>query len=174
MMKKTMTLTTIMLLSVMSMSAQSLIGTWKSSMPDEHGLTMQFGFTFFPNSDFILRISDDLVDPSIGSWTIAIYVNGTYAQKEDKLHLKFNSNSTLVQMENEVWNDEVLKTFNSRPHAKEAFYEMMGESLQTTKDEFMKLLPFGEMMNIKTLTERQLQVYSEDEKKVFTFVRNGR
>lgn len=140
-------------------------------MPDESGSTIQFCFAFFPNSHFLLRISDDLRDPSIGSWTIAIYVNGSYAQEENKLHMKFNSNSTIVQLENEVWNDEVQKTFNANPSAKEAFDNMMNESLQTTKDEFMKILPFGEMMKIKSLTDKQLEIYADDEEKVFTFVR---
>jgi len=170
MMKKTMMLLAIMLLSVMSMSAQNLIGTWKTTM-DSDGQPIKFYLAFNGQTTLKMKIAVTMNDPEVGSFTIAVNMKGTYSKKGSRLNLHFTPKTAIVKLQNVKWAGNVKAAIESSPEKKKMFDEMLEEQLQSVKNDIVNEIPFGETMIIKTLTSKILEIHSDVDNQTVTFTK---
>lgn len=174
-MKRTLTLLSLMLITAVSMMAQSLNGTWKSMQQDDEGQTINLYMTFASANSLEFKVSAVIDDPEVGSFTIVANMKGTYKRTGNRLTLNVEPKSSTVKMENVNWSPDVKKAINTSPEVKTAFDAMLKEQLENAKGEMTKEVPFGEEMSIKSLTANKLILHSDidDEDLVFTRISVG-
>ncbi len=160
----------VLLLSAMSMSAQSLIGTWSTNLIED-GQRIPCNLTFANEKDLKMKLFLDFSDPDLGNMTFVVNWNGTYTKKSEQLNLNLNPATADVSLEKTKLKDEVKAAINSDPEMKKEFNQMVKQVIQETKKEVIGEGVLDDTMTIKSLTDKTLVLYSAEDKETITFTK---
>lgn len=172
-MKKRVTLLALMLVAVMSISAQSLIGTWKTApTKDKDGDITSWCFIFGQGTQFTLKMTMETSDKEVGDIVFGLTMPGTYKKSGNSVSIKVDPNKSKGKIEKMNFTGEMATLVNESPEMKKTVMDMLQKQVDTelTKS-FADQLPFDGDLEIIKLTSTQLDLKSDDEVMKFTRVK---
>lgn len=162
-----------MLVVAMSIQAQSIVGTWKTTPEkDEVGDLTTWQFTFNQGMKATMRMTLETYDPEVGKIVFAMDMPGTYSLSGKTLDVSFDPSKSTAKVEMTEFTGEMAELFNSSPEMKKAILDMLQKQVDTEmKKNFADHSPFDGAITILKLTATQLELQADDEIMKFTRVR---
>jgi len=160
-----------MLLAAMGMQAQSLMGSWKTTMTDEDDAKMDFYF-IFTQSTLNMKGIVSQFDPEVGTVTVSVTVPCTYTRSGDKLTVKSKPNEAKINIDKMDFIGEIAEMMKKDPELKKMIEEQVKKTMEETKGEIVEEFPQGGKLTIVSLTSTKLTLRDDtDETTSFTKVR---
>ena len=153
-MKKRMIMFALLLMAMVSVQAQSLLGTWKLSDVDG----MKFYQTFSPGQKTTIKIVQDKINDEMGVIEMTVTIPGTYIMKGKTITMNMNTQATDAKFSKMQFNSETEKMFKEMPEMKKHFVDEMQKALEETKKGLKEDLPLGGDMEILSLTNTTLKL----------------
>ena len=169
-MKKRFAIFALMLMAAVGMQAQSLIGTWKTTMNDDDGGQVEM-YVIFNQRTFTIKGVFAESDPEVGSVTGSVTLPGTYTRSGNTLNLKIDPEQADLRLDKIEFTDEVNKTLEEMPEMKKTITGILEQSINEGKADIVKSLSLEGELTIESLTATQLILDDHDEKVTFTRVR---
>ena len=163
----------LMLMAVMSISAQSIIGTWKSATTtDSDGDKQSYAFTFNQGTKCTWALILEMKDPDVGLFEFQLDIPGTYTQKSNMLNVHFDVKKAKGKITRMDLKGELAEAVKGNPEMKKTV-EAMAQQLvdKEIKQGFKDETPFDGDVQIKKLTDTQLQLSDGDDDVQFTRVK---
>ena len=170
-MKKRFAIFALMLMAAVGMQAQSLIGTWKTTMNEDEG-KMDMYFTF-SQSTLTMKGVVTQTDPEVGTITVSVMVPGTYTRNGNTLSIKLKAEEGKVNIDKMDLNEEMTQALKEMPEMKKMLTEGLEKAMNDGKADLIKdLSSVAGDVEIESLTATKLILTDEgDEKITFTRVR---
>lgn len=170
-MKRQITFLALMLLAVMSISAQSLEGTWKTATEtDEDGDKATMFFTFQSGGKLTWRILMAASDKETGNFEMSMIIPGTYVRNGNRLSLRVVPKKATCKVEKVEFLGE-YKELAKDPAMKAKVLDMLQDAMsKEMKKEFAKENPFDGDVTISKLTATELTL-KEDDGDIFVLTR---
>lgn len=150
----------LLLMAAMGMQAQSLNGTWNTTVNND-GQNTDMYFIFSQSSLSIKGVVTQS-EPEVGTFTISILVPGTYTRSGNKLNIKLKPEQGRVNIDKMVLNDELKKILEEMPEMKKELAKGLEQVLSEGKSELVKeFSALSGDMNIESLTATKLILVDE-------------
>ena len=160
---------TCALMAAMTISAQSIQGSWMSPAPfEENDVKGNIYFTF-GNTVELKVIATGKLD-EMGSITFSASIPGTYKQEGKILKLNLDSKRSETKIEKMDFKPEVQQYFDQNPDVKKKLTDGLMPIVTEIRDELAKDLGGNQTLTIKELTATKLILLDEDEPMEFTRV----
>ena len=155
-MKKAMMTIVLLLAVVMGLQAQSLVGTWETTIETEEG-KLTVDVTFEQGNDVIIKARMRIGNGEDGTMLMSVNFPGTYQKDGETLTLNFDSSKGKITIEDAVFPKEVEEMFAEDPEQKETLLKMLQEQVdESLAKEFGDSLPLDGEMTIVKLTATEL------------------
>ena len=150
-------MTIILLLAVvMGLQAQSLVGTWETTIETEEG-KLTVDVTFEQGNDVIIKARMRIGNGEDGTMLMSVNFPGTYQKDGETLTLNFDSSKGKITIEDAVFPKEVEEMFAEDPEQKETLLKMLqGQVDESLAKEFGDSIPLDGDMTIVKLTDTEL------------------
>ena len=156
-------------MAAMTISAQSIQGSWMSPAPfDDNDVQGNIYFTF-GNTVELKVIATGKLD-EMGSITFSASILGTYKQEGKILKLNLDSKRSETKIEKMDFKPEVQQYFDQNPDVKKKLTDGLMPIVTEIRDELAKDLGGNQTLTIKELTATKLILLDEDEPMEFTRV----
>ena len=155
-MKKAMMTIVLLLAVVMGLQAQSLVGTWETTIEsDDSKVTVDV--TFEQGNNVIIQARMKVGSGEDGTMMMSVNFPGTYQKDGETLTLNFDSSKGKITIEDAVFPKEVEDMFAENPEQKETLLKMLQEQVdENLAKEFGDSLPLDGDMTIVKLTATEL------------------
>jgi hypothetical protein len=168
-MKKIATLT-MLLFAVLTTQAQSLIGTWQTSMPVDGGNLPLF-ITF--NADKSLRFEFQIPvnDEDLGFLKFSFLIKGTYTAEGKDLTLYLDKNDAYIDFAEIRWSDTLKAAFAENPELEQTVMDKLKAEMEKQKPKFLSSFDeFDEKeeLNIDEVSATTLVLSDDDQAITFT------
>ena len=167
-MKRTFIFLTLLLTTVLTLSAQSLNGTWRTFFDDQsnpHGYFLYY--TFSGSSSVTVKMTMRANDESVGVLDISVTWKGTYQRSGNTLDIKLEWDKPQSNVDNAVWSKDMALEFHRNPGMEELTRALISEKmLEGIKDQSDFI---SHTYSILDLQQEVLMLKQKDE--VITFVR---
>ena len=170
MMKKRIKLFTLMLVTAMSMQAQSLVGTWNGEpITDEDGAVTTWSFIFNQGSTMSCKFKLEMKDADVGRFVFLVDVPGTYKRSGNELTLNLNpqkAEGKVVEMDP---TGELAQVLKEHPEMKKTVNEMIyNQFSDALKKSLSDQMPLDGDATIVKLTASELVLNDGDDDMRFT------
>ncbi len=159
----------LLLMAMVGVQAQSLLGTWKTTMADDDGEDMECYITFSAGQKMTMKLIQNMSDDDMGVFELTVTIPGTYTMKDKTISLNMNTQRTDVKFTKMKFNSETEQMFKEMPQLKKLFVEELDKAMEKSKDELKGDLPLDGDMTVISLTNTTLKV--ESGKDVMTFTK---
>ena len=146
-------------LVAMSMQAQSLNGTWITTM-EEEGQNMDFYFIFTQRT-LTMKGVVNMSDPEVGDITVSVTVPCTYTRKGNKLNVKTSPQTAKLNIDKMKFTSEIEKAVKDNPDLKKMIEDQMKKAMEESKGEIVDGFPNDGELDIVTLTDTKLALRDE-------------
>ena len=168
---KRLTMMMLLLLAVMSMQAQSLVGTWVTNTEvDEDGDRFTWYAIFQQDGKAALKMLM-WSDIDMATLDFSFTIPGTYKRNGDQLVMTFDSKNTNFKIEKMKFKPETEKMLNENPGMREELNKQIKPIFdqidQDMKKKFANELPFDGNLTIKMLTTNTLELDLDGETLLF-------
>ena len=160
-----------MLMAAIGMQAQSLLGTWKTTV-DEEGQKKDYYLTFAQGT-LNVKVLSPITDPEMGTIVVSAQMPYDYTRSGDLLVMKPKADELKMGIEKMEFTDKVNVALNQNPELKKTVEDEMAKAvmkgLEAFKDQFRIELSVFATMTIRKLTATELVLV--DNEGTTTFVR---
>lgn len=144
----------LMLMAAVGMQAQSLTGTWKTTMTEgEEKMDFYFIFT---QSSMTMKGSVSQFDREVGTIAVSVKVPCTYTHSGNKLNVKTNPDQATLTIDKMDFIGEIAEAMKKSPELKKMIKDQVQKSMQDSKGEIVKEFPQGGELDIVSLTDTKL------------------
>lgn len=144
----------LMLMAAVGMQAQSLTGTWKTTMTEgEEKMDFYFIFT---QSSMTMKGSVSQFDREVGTIAVSVKVPCTYTHSGNKLNVKTNPDQVTLTIDKMDFIGEIAEAMKKSPELKKMIKDQVQKSMQDSKGEIVKEFPQGGELDIISLTDTKL------------------
>ena len=158
-MTKKIFMAALMLISAMSMQAQSLIGKWQTKMAEgDQEINIFFNFT---QTKLDMSIAADMSDPEVGKISVSAQVPCTYTVAGDKLTVKPTSNDVSLNIDKIDFVPEIKAVLDQNPDLKQQLMDQMKTAMNGQKGEILNELPSNGVLTIVSNTGTKLTLRDE-------------
>lgn len=169
-MTKRIAIFALMLMAAVGMQAQSLNGTWKTTMTED-GQKMDFYFIFTQTS-LNMKGVVNMNDPEVGKISVSVNVPCTYTRNSSKLTVKTNPSKAKLNIDKIEFNSEIAAVISQSPEVKKLVETQMKQAMESSKSEIVAGFPQSGQLTILTLTSTKLTLRDETGETInFTKVR---
>ncbi|MCR5679753.1 MAG: lipocalin family protein [Prevotella sp.] len=169
-MTKRIVIFALMLMAAVGMQAQSLNGTWKTTMTED-GQKMDFYF-IFTQSTLNMKGVVSMDDPEVGKIVVSVKVPCTYTRNGNKLNVKTNPGQAKLNIDKMEFTPEIAGAIGQSPELKKMIEDQMKQAMESSKGEIVDGFPSGGELSIVTLTSTKLSLRDETGETIdFTKVR---
>ena len=166
-MKKRMMFLALMLIAALGMQAQSLNGTWKTTLNDDE-IDMDFYLTFAQKALTMKAIIREF-DPEVGHITLSVEIPGTYTCTGNTLKMKTDIKQAKVKIDKLDFVAEIADVLRGSPELKKKVSDELQKEFEKSKEELVSDLPQNSELKIESQTASKLTVRDESgELMVFT------
>ena len=169
-MKKRILLLMVALMTVMGISAQSIVGTWADEPEkDESGQTEQVILNIGQKT-FEMNILVDSSDEETGTVIVSVSLPGTYTCKDSQLVVALDTEHADAKIEKMEFTKEIQAVFDEMPEMKTMIDNKMAEMVtglgKSLKEEYGNSITFDIIE--QTDAKLTLKEENDDEPKTFT------
>ena len=160
-MKKIISLAALLLLAL-SVSAQSILGKWKTTVVED-GEKIPMVITFKDKGVMTISSQTKQSEPEVGTIHISLKVNGTYKQDGNKLFVTLDPKKSRVEVSRIDFNTSMKAMLLVQPEMEQQVIEMMNSELRKHSGELVKEMPLAGDITIKELTDKKLVLTGEED-----------
>lgn len=158
-MKRLTSLLCTLLLTVFSLQAQSLTGTWRTYIDLEESTDGMFWYlTFSDASDAYFRMTMRYSDKETGTFDFSYTMKGSYTYGDNKIHLQFDRNSLKMNLDKVVWNSEIATALFRNAELDKEMKRVVNEALSEGTATLRAELPYDNELSVIDLSENTLMV----------------
>lgn len=137
----------VVLLSASKMSAIDVEGQWVTTMIDDEQ-SVAFTLSFNNGGKLEYRVVVDMKDPEIGSMTIRVEGDGTWALDRDKLTLTSDPKKSTLKLIGLKLSGEMGNQVKGNSEAEKMIRGMIEQQLKSSKTELLSDLPLNKVLNV--------------------------
>ena len=134
-MKKVISIITVLLLSLSSVSAQSIYGTWRGMREADEETSTWMYIAFIEHDNSFAMISQNSGADENVSFDINIRGYGLFSFDGEKLNMMLDGSTTTASLEEVVYSDELQKTFRKNRGMKATMEAEVQKTFRSTKKE---------------------------------------
>ena len=134
-MKKIISLVTVILLSVSSMSAQSIYGTWRGMREADEETSSWMYIAFIEEDNSFAMISQNSFADETVSFDVNVRGYGLFSFDGEKLNMMLDGSKTTASLEEVVYSDELKKRFRQNRGLKATMEAEVQKTFRSTKKE---------------------------------------
>ena len=169
-MKKTLMLLTLLFTTSLSLSAQSLDGTWRCYLDDPDDPNGQFWYyTFSGASKLSWKMTKRFEDEEIGQIDFSFDLPCTYNRTGNTITITPNVNKMTLNIDRTSWKRDILMLFHQNPGLEEQMKAELMKGLEANKAEMAEALGNSYVLTVIDFTENTLMV--KEGESTLTFVR---
>ena len=169
-MTKRLAIFALMLMVAVGMQAQSLNGTWKTTMTEDDQ-EMDFYF-IFTQSTLTMKGIVSQFDPEVGTITVSVQVPGTYTRRANNLTVKTNPRQAKLNIDKMDFVGEIAEAMKQSPEVKKMITDQVQKVMEESKGEIVSGFPQSGDLSIVSLTATKLTLRDDTgETMSFTKVR---
>lgn len=161
-----------MLMAALGMQAQSLLGTWKTTV-DEEGQKKDYYLTFAQGT-LNVKVLSPITDPEIGTIVLSVQLPFTYTRSDDLLVMKCDAEKMTMGIDKMEFVGQVAEAIKQNPELKKMVEDEMAKAvmkgMEASKDFYLQELSNFNTMIIRKLTATELVLVDKDGPTVFTRV----
>ncbi len=167
-MKKRMIIITLLLMTMVNIQAQSLLGTWKTTMTVD-GDVMMCNLSFSAGQKTTLKMEQVMNFDEMGVFELTITFPGTYIMKDKTITMNLNTQSFDCKFTKMQFGSEFEKMFKEMPELRKMCDDELNKALEEVKKNLRGGVPIDGDMEILSLTNTILKLQTGDD--VLTFER---
>lgn len=137
----------VLVMSATKMSAIDLEGQWVTTMIDDEQ-SVAFTLSFNDGGKLEYRVVVDLKDPEIGSMTIRVDGDGTWALDRDQLNLTSDPKKSTLKLIGLKLSGEMGDQVKDSPEAEKMIRGMIEQQLKSSKAELLSDLPLNKALTV--------------------------
>ena len=158
---KKILLVLVLVLSATKMSAIDLEGQWVTTMIDEEQ-SVAFTLSFNDGGKLEYRVVVDMKDPEVGSMTIRVEGDGTWALDRDQLTLTCDPKKSTLKLIGMKLSGEMGDQVKGNPEAEKMIRGMIEQQLKSSKTEMLSDLPLNTVLTVANQTGDKLFLQKGD------------
>ena len=158
-MTKRIALFALLLVAAMGLQAQSIVGTWKTSMMDD-GQKMDFYFVF-TQSTLTMKGTMTQHDPEVGTITVSVKVPGTYTRSGNTLNVKTAPSQAKLSIDKMDFVGELAQLMKQSPEMKKMLEDQVQKAMEGSKGEIVSGFPKSGQITIVQNTGTKLLLRDE-------------
>ena len=163
-------LLTLLLATSLSLSAQSLDGTWRCYLDDPENPNGQFWYyTFSGSSKLLWKMTTRYEDAEIGQIDFSYEIPCTYSRTGNTFNIVPDTNKMRLNIDRTSWKRDVLMMFHQNPGMEDQIKAELMKSLEEGKKDMAETLGGSYVLTVIDFTENTLMV--KDDESTLTFVR---
>ncbi len=161
-MKKYLLLIAVMLMTSLSLQAQSLDGYWMT-VEKEDNVAMSVVLYFNGQDNIVQSIYCEIPDESVGTIGVAYVAQDIpFQRKGNTLTMNFDANKLLVLIRKTAWNDQVKQKIADNPALEDQLKQAYMNGFQQQKFGMAEAMLHGDI-KIVGITETKLSLEFDDE-----------
>lgn len=161
-MKKYLLSIAVMLMTSLSLQAQSLDGYWMYVEKQDDG-AMSVVLYFNGQDDIIQTVYTEIEDESVGKIGVAFVAKDIpFKRKGNTLTINFEADNILVFLRKTEWNDQVKQKIANNPSLEEQYKQIYMNAFQQQKSGMAEAMLHGDI-KIVSITDNQLTLEYDDE-----------
>lgn len=165
-MKRTLVLFGLLACFAIGVSAQSIIGTWRSQpLQEEENMEARVEFTFNKNKTLLLNMNITVSDPTSMEMVCHFAINGTYDNMVgDLLPIKLSKDNVVLAIDKLDLKGEMAEMSN--PEMIESIKKILEQQLEQGKEEMIEDFPEEGELIISDITSTSMTINMPGQEKL--------
>ena len=161
-MKKYLSSIAMVLMTSLSLQAQSLDGYWMA-VEKQDNISMAIVLYFNGQDDIVQSVYSEITDESLGTIGVAYVAQDIpFKRKGNTLTFNFDANKILVLIRKTEWNDEIKQKIADNPELEEQYKQACMNGFQQQKSGMAEAMLHGDI-KIVEITDTKLSLEYDDE-----------
>lgn len=150
-------LVSMMLLAVLGISAQGIVGKWKSETIKQDGMDCNVIFNFAEGTTCDVLMYVSLVKDDI-NMSAHITVPGTYTFSGNQLTMHMQKDKVGFELDDLTFSGKAAEKLKENPQMEGMIRNIMVQALESNKDKMVESIPFDSSTTKLNLEENKLEI----------------